>query len=55
MTLEQQREYVETLREMWLKTARVCGVDSKPERAMLDVLHKEWMKLIEMEDDNESS
>ena len=52
-SLEEQREYVATLKKMWMKTARVCGMLSKPERAMLDVLNKEWQGLREMEDDNE--
>lgn len=52
MTLEQQRDYVKILRKAYLKTARVCGMLSKPERAMLGVLHEEWMKLLEMEADD---
>ena len=52
MSIEQQREYVEILGEMWMKTLRVCGTDSKPERAMLDVLTEERAKLQEMEADN---
>ena len=51
-SIEQQREYIKTLKQMWLKTARVCGVLSEPERAMLKVLNDEWIKLIEMEDNN---
>ena len=55
MKIKQQREYIETLMWMWAKTARVCGVLSKPERAMLVVLHEEWLKLLEMEGDCECS
>ena len=55
MKIEQQREYVYTLMGMWTETAKVCGMLSKPERAMLVELHKEWMKLLEMEADSESS
>ncbi len=52
MNIEQQREYVETLGEMWMKTLRVCGTDSKPERAMLDALAEQRQKLREMEANN---
>ena len=38
MTYKQQSEYLETLYEMWQKTARVCGYDSKPELAMFELL-----------------
>ena len=41
MTFEQQSEYLDTLYEMWQKTARVCGYGSKPELAMFEVLTKE--------------
>ena len=54
MNIEQQREYVETMREMWQKTLRVCGADSNPEKAMLDVLVDEKLKLDRMEADHES-
>jgi len=53
MNIEQQRDYVETLREMWFKTRRVCGVNSKPEKALLDILVEQKQKLKEMEDGNE--
>ncbi len=53
--IEQQREYVETLSEMWLKTLRVCGSSSKPEMAMLDVLAEARKKLREMEASDESN
>ncbi len=53
--IEQQREYVDTLTEMWRKTARVCGRLSKPERAMVEVLTDELMKLREMEASDESN
>ena len=52
MNIEQQREYVETLKERWFKTLRVCGADSKPEKAMLDALAEQRQKLREMEADN---
>ncbi len=55
MNIEQQREYVETLTEMWRKTFRVCGKWSKPEKAMLELLTEAREKLQEMEADNESS
>ncbi len=55
MKIEQQREYVETLTEMWLKTLRVCGSSSNPAMAMLVVLTEAITKLQEMEADNESS
>lgn len=55
MNLEQQREYVDTLTEMWLKTHRVCGSSSNPTMAMLVVLTEEIAKLQEMEEDNVSS
>ncbi len=41
MTFEQQSEYLDTLYEMWQKTIRVCGYDSKPELAMFEVLTEE--------------
>ena len=47
--LEQQREYVNTLEKMWRKTFRVCGKWSKPEKAMVEVLTDELIKLREME------
>ena len=53
--IEQQREYVETLRKMWEKTFRMCGWYSKPEIAMVEVYEKQLLKLQEMEANNESN
>ncbi len=53
--IEKQREYVDTLEKMWRKTFRVCGVWSKPEMAMVEVLTDELMKLREMEASDESN
>ena len=50
MSIEQQREYVKTLKQMWLKTFRVCGIGSKPELAMCEVYEAERERLVEMED-----
>jgi len=57
MTIDQQREYVAIIREMWQKTIRVCGTGSDPASAMLIVLLREERKLDEMrkEAENESA
>lgn len=55
MNIEQQREYVETLKQMWYKTLRVCGGNSKPELAMCEAYKAQRQRLREMEANNESS
>ena len=55
MNIEQQREYVETLRKMWHKTFRVCGGNSTPELALCESYKTQLLILREMEADNESS
>ncbi len=52
MSIERQREYVETLKQMWLKTFRVCGINSKPELAMCEAYKAQRQILLEMEADN---
>ncbi len=52
MNIEQQREYVEILGEMWMKTFRVCGLHSKPELAMCEAYGAQRQILLEMEADN---
>ncbi len=51
--IEQQREYVETLRKMYLKVFRVCGANSKPELALCETYKAQLLILREMEADNE--
>ena len=55
ITIEQQRDYVNLLWNAWLKTLRVCGINSNPELGMLDALAKEKAKLKEMEAENGSA
>ena len=55
MNIEQQREYVEILGDMWDKTLRVCGGNSKPELAMCEAYKAQLLILQEMEANNESS
>jgi uncharacterized protein len=48
MSIEQQREYVETMRGMWQKTLRVCGADSNPEqqREYVETMRGMWLKTL---------
>ena len=47
-TIKQQRDYVDELREMWCKVARIHGYESPQEIAILDILCKEDDRLDEL-------
>ena len=49
-SVEQQREYVETLKKMWLKALRVCVGNSKPELALCETYKTQLLILREMEE-----
>ena len=53
-TVEQQEEYVSSLRQMWLKVARVHGYTSPQEIAILDILCKEDNRLDEMKGEKDA-
>ena len=53
-TVEQQEEYVSSLRQMWLKVARVHGYTSPQEIAILDILFKEDNRLDEMKGEKDA-
>ena len=49
-TVEQQQNYVDELREMWCKVARIHGYESPQEIAILDILSTELNRLYEMKE-----
>jgi len=49
-TIEQQQNYVDELREMWCKVARIHGYESPQEIAILDILCEEDDRLDEMKE-----